>query len=173
MKDKEKQIEEMKNNARIYIGAVVEKLRMDGCELWEIDGIVENILNYITVPEDSVVLTKSEKEKLLKEMYEQGKFDATADLEKNGKVVLTKEELSKRDYEFRQIGYDECLRDNPKKDKYIKTLERKIDQLNAKLDQARKETAEKILNELYHREEMGFETIKWYAKEYWGVEIKE
>ena len=88
-------------------------------------------------------------------------------------VVFSREELSKRDYEFRQIGYDECLRDNPKKDKYIKTLKRKIDQLNAKLDQASKETAEKILNELYHREEMGFETIKWYAKEYWGIEIKE
>ena len=60
MKDKEKQIEEMKNNARIYIGGVVEKLRMDGCELYEIDRIVENILNYITVPGDSVVLTESE-----------------------------------------------------------------------------------------------------------------
>lgn len=62
-KDKEKQIEEMKNNARIYIGAVVEKLRMDGCELYEIDGIVENILNYITLPEDSVVLPKEEYQK--------------------------------------------------------------------------------------------------------------
>lgn len=67
-----KQIEETKNNARIYIGATVEKLRMDGCELWEIDGIVENILNYITVSEDSIVLTKAEKEKLLHEMYKQG-----------------------------------------------------------------------------------------------------
>lgn len=74
MKDKEKQIEEMKNNARIYIGGVVEKLRMDGCELYEIDRIVENILNYITVPEDSVVLTKSEleqvKEQAVKEFAE-------------------------------------------------------------------------------------------------------
>lgn len=60
-------------------------------------------------------------------------------------VVLTREELSERDYEFRQIGYDECLRDDPKKDKYIKTLERKIDQLNAKLEKARKETAREIL----------------------------
>lgn len=55
-----KQIEEMKNNARIYIGAIVEKLRIDGCELWEIDGIVENILNYITIAEDSVVLSREE-----------------------------------------------------------------------------------------------------------------
>lgn len=63
-------------------------------------------------------------------------------------VLLTKEEMQARDYEFRQIGYDECLRDNPKKDKYIKTLERKIDQLNAKLDQVSKETAEKFESEL-------------------------
>lgn len=41
------------------------------------------------------------------------------------------------------------------------------------IDETRKETAEKILNDLYHREELGFETIKWYAKEYWGIEIKE
>lgn len=70
-------------------------------------------------------------------------------------IVLTREELSKRDYEFRQIGYDDCVRDNPKKDKYIETLERKIDQLNAKFDQARKETAEKIIKDLWDNQ---FET---------------
>jgi hypothetical protein len=59
---KNSQIEEIKNNARIHIGATVEKLRMDGCELWEIDGIVESILNYITVSEDSVVLSREEYE---------------------------------------------------------------------------------------------------------------
>lgn len=46
--------------------------------------------------EDSVVLNKTEKQKLLKGIYEQGKFDALADLEKNGKVVLTKEELNEK-----------------------------------------------------------------------------
>ena len=61
---KNMQIEEMKNNARIYIGAIVEKLRMDGCELYEIDGIVENILNYITITEDSVILSKGAYESL-------------------------------------------------------------------------------------------------------------
>ena len=35
-----------------------------------------------------------------------------------------------------------------------------------------KEVAKKILNELYHREEIGFETIKWYAKTYWEIEVK-
>lgn len=72
MKDKEKQIEEMKCNARIHIGAVVEKLRMDGCELWEIDGIVENILNYITIPEDSVVLSREERQARDYECYNLG-----------------------------------------------------------------------------------------------------
>ena len=87
-------------------------------------------------------------------------------------VILTRGELSKRDYEFRKIGYDECLRDNPKKDKYIKTLERKIDQLNAKLDQSIKETAENILED--------FDNHGVYSKDYtnfmrkqFGVEIEE
>lgn len=44
------------------------------------------------LPEDSIILTKAEKEKLLHEMYEQGRFDAIADLEKEGKVVLSKED---------------------------------------------------------------------------------
>lgn len=106
-------------------------------------------------------------------------------------VVLSREELSKRDYEFRQIGYDECLRDNPKKDKYIKTLERKIDQLNAKLDQASKATAERdfctIIKALEERKErvkafygiaektgidMAISEVKRLAEQF-GVEIKE
>ena len=59
-------------------------------------------------------------------------------------IVLSKEELSKRDYEFRQIGYDECLRDNSKKDKYIKKLKHRIDILNAKLDQASNDLTELV-----------------------------
>jgi hypothetical protein len=46
---------------------------------------------YRKIPDGVVVLTES-KEELLHEMYEQGKFDAMADLEKDGKVVLTREE---------------------------------------------------------------------------------
>lgn len=94
-------------------------------------------------------------------------------------VVLTREELSKRDYEFRQIGYDECLRDNPKKDKYIKTLERKIDQLNAKLDQVRKETAEKILTKGHEYlmnstdKAVAFACFLGIIEHDYGVEIKE
>ena len=99
-------------------------------------------------------------------------------------VVLSKEELSKRDYEFRQIGYDECLRDNPKKDIYIKALERKIDQLNAKLDQARKETATDFIfkvesylgynddNETFTKKELLL-ILAEVAKEQYGVEVEE
>ena len=74
-----------------------------------------------------------------------------------GSVVLSKEEFDE-DYVTKQD------RDY---------WENKTEILENKLKQARKETAEKILKELYHREELGFETIKWYAKEYWGIEIKE
>ena len=54
--------------------------------------------NYQKVDENSVVLTKAEKQKLLHEMYEQGRFDALADLDKEGKVVLTKEEYDRLSY---------------------------------------------------------------------------
>ena len=99
-------------------------------------------------------------------------------------VVLTREELSKRDYEFRQIGYDECLRDNPKKDIYIKALERKIDQLNAKLDQALKETAKDFIfkvesylgynadNETFTKKELLL-ILAEVAREQFGVEVDE
>lgn len=52
---------------------------------------------YRKIDKDSIVLSKNEKQKLLKEMYEQGRFDAIADLDKEGKVVLTREE--KEEYE--------------------------------------------------------------------------
>lgn len=44
------------------------------------------------IEDNSIVMAKSEKQKLLHEMYEQGRFDAIADLDKNGKVVLLREE---------------------------------------------------------------------------------
>lgn len=49
----------------------------------------------VKITENEVVISKEEKQKLLKEMYEQGKFDAIADLEKEGKVVIRKEEYKK------------------------------------------------------------------------------
>ena len=38
--------------------------------------------------------------------------------------------------------------------------------------QAVKDTAKEIFTALYHREEMGFDVIKWFAKEYYGVEVE-
>lgn len=110
MKDKEKQIEEMKNNARIYIGAVVEKLRMDGCELYEIDGIIENILNYITVPEGSVVLSREE--------YEELKFT---------KTVLELREEKIKYLEDANIRYAEALELKVNKKERKETAEKIID----------------------------------------------
>ena len=55
-------------------------------------GLVEE--GCIKIHEGAVVLMKDEKQKLLHEMYEQGKFDALADLQKAGKIILTKEELT-------------------------------------------------------------------------------
>lgn len=75
---------------------------------------------YRQIPEDSVVLSREEKQKLLKGMYEQGKFDALADLEKDGKVVLSKEEYS--DYLILQKNH-EFIR---KKSKRITSRQRKI-----------------------------------------------
>lgn len=54
------------------------------------EALIKN--NIVQIHEDSVVLTKAEKQKLLHEMYEQGRFDALADLDKEGKVVLPKDE---------------------------------------------------------------------------------
>ena len=104
---------------------------------------------------------------IARKLYEQGYRKIPQD-----SVILTREELSKRDYEFRQIGYDECLRDNPKKDKYIKTLERKIDQLNAKLDQSIKETAKNILEDLDNNGVYSKDYTNFMRKQF-GVEIEE
>ena len=84
MKDKE-MIEEISKILDLY----------SGCSSYNKAYNIANALylqGYRKLTEDSVVLSKFEKEKLLHEMYEQGKFDALADLEKEGKVVLSREE---------------------------------------------------------------------------------
>ncbi len=90
-------------------------------------------------------------------------------------VVLSREELSKRDYKFRQIGYDECVRDNPKKDKHIETLERKINQLNTRFDQARKEVVKELLMACEKYEDVfqgRFALFLAWMRTHFGVEIK-
>ena len=115
MKDKEKQIEEM---AKIIQNACS---KCSECEIFNTDKFkhIESV--------------ECDNLKRALDTYNAGYRKVDKD-----SVVISREELTKRDYEFRKIGYDECLRDNPQKDKYIKKLEHKIDKLNAKLDQARK-----------------------------------
>lgn len=128
---------------------------------------------YRKISQGSVVLTKVEKQKLLKEMYEQGRFDAIADLDKEGKVVLTREEKEEYESLIKLLIYDK-----PMKNRVYEVI-KDIKQ------QTRKETAEKILNELLDFVNGWFEDVedndfgvefnrisKDLAEKY-GVKIKE
>lgn len=117
------------------------------------------------LPEDSIVLSKSEKQKLLKEMYEQGRFDAIADLDKEGKVVLTREEKEEYESLIKLFIYDK-----PMKNRVYEVI-KDIKQ------QTRKETAEKIIIFLDDHCDCDsaylVEQTKDYATKQFGVEIKE
>ena len=91
--DKQKQIEEMAQCKNSF-GITCNECCTKACDRYS---LAEELYNegYRKIPEGAVVPTGEEKQKLLHEMYEQGKFDAIADLENDGKVVLTKEELEK------------------------------------------------------------------------------
>lgn len=128
---------------------------------------------YRKISQGSVVLTKVEKQKLLKEMYEQGRFDAIADLDKEGKVVLTREEKEEYESLIKLLIYDK-----PMKNRVYEVI-KDIKQ------QTRKETTEKILNELLDFVNGWFEDVedndfgvefnrisKDLAEKY-GVKIKE
>lgn len=66
-------------------------------------------LRYCKIPEGSVVLTEEGKQKLLHEMYEQGKFDALADLENDGKVILTKDEYESLKKGVHTVSYQAMI----------------------------------------------------------------
>lgn len=51
--------------------------KIDVTNPYEVAELIYNI-NYRKVPKDALVLTKQEKQNLLHDMYEQGKFDAIA-----------------------------------------------------------------------------------------------
>ena len=125
------------------------------------EALVKN--NVIQIHEDSVVLTKAEKQKLLHEMYEQGKFDAIAYLDKEDRLVLSREELHERDENMYQTGI---------------TMGRKF---------GSKETAKSILNEIegflwetaindtkfFDLYQSLYRSIKEHIKNKYDVEIKE
>lgn len=119
MKNKEKRINEMSRDMCFVNSCNTKSCYVVNCETtWLAEKLID--LNYQKVSEDSIVLTKAEKQKLLHEMYEQGRFDALADLEKEGKVVMSKEEykiwfkkdgyfLGYRDGENSAVNYYETL----------------------------------------------------------------
>lgn len=76
--------------------------------------------NYRKVPEGAVVLTQDEKKKLLHEMYEQGKFDAIAELQMDGKVVMRGGELTGRLGVEWSKGYAQARKETTKE--FTKTL---------------------------------------------------
>lgn len=129
--------------------------------------------NYRKISEDSIILTKVEKQKLLKEMYEQGRFDAIADLDKEGKVVLTREEKEEYESLIKLLIYDKPIKNRVYE--VIKDIKQ----------QTRKETAEKIFTELLKEKQLidlgcgdgtyeyiDVDDLKDLAKQY-GVEVEE
>lgn len=110
MKEQEKQIKEMAKEIGNTWLVDLEGNTKDVCEVLDeadINNIARELYdkNYRKLPEDSVILTKVEKQKLLKEMYEQGRFDAIADLDKDGRVVLTREEKEEYESLKRRISF--------------------------------------------------------------------
>ena len=89
------------------------------------------------INEDEVVISKEEKQKLLKEMYEQGKFDAIADLEKDGKVVISKKEYKRLKKQLKEM--------EEQRDEQAYITEDLIQEKHLWTEQARKETAREIL----------------------------
>lgn len=76
--------------------------KIDVTNPYEVAELIYNI-NYRKVPKDALVLTKQEKQKLLHDMYEQGKFDAIA-LLTNGSMQ-SKVESSMKDLLDKIDGY--------------------------------------------------------------------
>lgn len=183
MKDKEKQIEEMVNistkdeqiarvkrakekdnliktllhyaNNELTHG-IENSIDCESCANYLIDN-----LGYRKINDNEIVISKKDKQKLLHEMYEQGRFDALADLDKSGKVVISKKELNKKYvsvemYELAKAFHDEKCAEFEKLCYNYYKLRSKINDNNEKIAsdianliaKERKETAEKILKSL-------------------------
>lgn len=136
------------------------------------DCYVGNLYERLAELEDKIengtlieLFCKEEKQKLLKEMYEQGKFDAIADLEKEGKVVISKNEYES----FTKLS----IYDKPVKHRIYEFI-------NDMKERTRKETAREILKPLYEdckddsygQVVLDFSNIESLARKY-GVELEE
>ena len=114
------------------------------------------------------MLTKVEKQKLLKEMYEQGRFDAIADLDKEGKVVLPREE-------YERLKLELAIEKKRADESYT---QKEVEEIIASKERIKsKETAEKIIIFLDDHCDCDsaylVEQTKNYATKQFGVEIKE
>ena len=123
---------------------------------------------YRKISQGSVVLTKVEKQKLLKEMYEQGRFDAIADLDKEGKVVLPREE-------YERLKLELAIEKKRADESYT---QKEVEEIIASKERIKsKETAEKIIIFLDDHCDCDsaylVEQTKNYATKQFGVEIKE
>ena len=115
MKDKKNQIEEIETIIKSnlaegsFANAFARKVAIQIVEHYQLklpeDSVVQpTVQSYSTHDNDLVVLSKPEKQKLLHEMYEQGRFDALADLDKEDKLVLSREELHEAEENAYQVG---------------------------------------------------------------------
>ena len=147
--DKEKQIEEMARifgSCKIFPNCITcdRHCGIRGCYNRDRAKVLYEH-GYRKINENEVVISKEEKQKLLKEMYEQGKFDALADLEKDYKVVISKEQMQKIAGDYAK----DCL---------------------TFYEQARKETAREIYEQLQGH---GTTYVKKWIKEQYGVDLGE
>ena len=120
------------------------------------------------INENEAVISKEEKRKLLKGMYEQGKFDALADLEKDGKVVISKEEYKRLKKQLKEM--------EKQRDEQAYITEDLIQEKHMWTEQARKEMVEEILKlaEEYNKGFISdFDNFIETLKEKYGVEIGE
>ena len=103
---------------------------------------IEEMANLIHHTE-FVDISGYEEEKIAEELlkYYQPKLPENA-------VVLTEEELTERDYERYNLGYETHRQESQKREDYIETLSHHINDLENALLIARKETAKDILDEL-------------------------
>ena len=133
--DRQKQVEEMTRElSNIQTYAYME---IYPCRQKQPNEIVAEHLvrkGWIKPDESAVVMTREEKVSLLHEMYEQGRFDAMADLNINGKIVLTEEEYENLQEKIRILEVQLDLERTRTLEEWLKIT--------------RKETAEKIANNI-------------------------
>ena len=157
MKDKEKQIEEM---AKIIYET---DCAVESCEY--VSECVKKGIPFSRINTQLFINTKQAES-----IYEQGYRDC------KDKIVIPREAFEEKWIdlltEFDEMGFEPTTLppQNMSVEEYTAFYKSKLLMC---LATAAKGAADKILNDLYNREELGFETIKWYAKAYWGIEIKE